>query len=376
MAPREKATLYDILRVSRTSEQGEIRRAFKRLALQVHPDKRPNDPHAAADFQALRHAYDVLSDPARRARYDRVGDADEDSAGFQDAYERYRGVRVTSEDVDACLARYRGSEEEARELAAFLVDRGGDVTDVLAFVPGSRDEDVPRFVQAWTEMLDAGRVPAPLRANFDKTKTRIRTLDELDNDEHDLEVGEEEDAGEGDEDDDDDDGFIAHSDEEAGEEMEEEEEDTAAAAAAAPRLGVNDRVQARWKRGSRWYDAVVVAESRSGAAVDVRYDDGAEEKGVPRELVRPSTKPLPAPKRRRGAAERKTEKSAERKTEPKSARGRGAAAQDDDGEVEDVDALRRALAAKGERREADFAAFEARWTRKSGGERGAAKRSR
>lgn len=63
---------YAILEVARDASQQQIRTAFKRLALQWHPDRSP-DPSAAARFQALREAYDVLGSPERRAAYDGMG---------------------------------------------------------------------------------------------------------------------------------------------------------------------------------------------------------------------------------------------------------------------------------------------------------------
>lgn len=67
---------YELLEVSRTATQDEIKRSFRRLALEHHPDKNPDDPEAESRFKELAKAYETLSDPDRRARYDRFG-ADE-----------------------------------------------------------------------------------------------------------------------------------------------------------------------------------------------------------------------------------------------------------------------------------------------------------
>jgi hypothetical protein len=58
--------------------------------VRCHPDKHPNDATAASRFHVLKHAYDVLSDPKRRAVYDRTGDQDDDSAQFWEAYDYFR----------------------------------------------------------------------------------------------------------------------------------------------------------------------------------------------------------------------------------------------------------------------------------------------
>jgi molecular chaperone DnaJ len=86
----DKRDYYEVLGISKTATKEEIKKAYRKLAMQYHPDKNPGNKEAEAKFKEASHAADILMDDQKRAMYDRVGHAAEQGGmgggGFQGGF--------------------------------------------------------------------------------------------------------------------------------------------------------------------------------------------------------------------------------------------------------------------------------------------------
>lgn len=87
-----KRDYYEVLGVSKSASDAEIKRAYRALAIQHHPDKNPDDPHAEEKFKEAAEAYAVLSDADKRASYDRFGHAAGQGGGFDPGFSNIEDI--------------------------------------------------------------------------------------------------------------------------------------------------------------------------------------------------------------------------------------------------------------------------------------------
>ena len=100
-----KQDYYVILGVERTASLEDIKKAYRQLALKNHPDRNPGDEDAERRFKESAEAYEVLSDPAKRQRYDRYGHAGLEGAGVHDFHQ------ASAEDIMAAFGEIFGFGE-------------------------------------------------------------------------------------------------------------------------------------------------------------------------------------------------------------------------------------------------------------------------
>ena len=105
----EKRDYYEVLGVQKNANADEIKKAYRKAAIQYHPDKNPGDKQAEEKFKEAAEAYDVLSNPDKRARYDQFGHAGMSGAASAAEASRWRIFSHSSAIFSADISAGAGS---------------------------------------------------------------------------------------------------------------------------------------------------------------------------------------------------------------------------------------------------------------------------
>ncbi|ONH95411.1 hypothetical protein PRUPE_7G068800 [Prunus persica] len=137
-------TLYEVLGVDRSASQQEIKKAYYKLALRLHPDKNPGDEEAKEKFQQLQKVISILGDEEKRALYDQTGCIDDD---------------VTEADIEEFEANYRGSDSEKKDLIDLYSKYKGNMNRLFCSMLCSDPKlDSHRFKDILDEAIAAGEL--------------------------------------------------------------------------------------------------------------------------------------------------------------------------------------------------------------------------
>ena len=120
------ATLYDTLGVAKNASQDEIKKAYRKLARQHHPDRNPGDAAAEATFKEVQAAYDVLSDPEKRKQYDAFGNG-RSAAARARAVRRSTSTSATSTSATSSAACSTAALVAAHSSGGSAAEKGADV---------------------------------------------------------------------------------------------------------------------------------------------------------------------------------------------------------------------------------------------------------
>ncbi|KAF8396123.1 hypothetical protein HHK36_017735 [Tetracentron sinense] len=159
-------SLYEVLGVERTSSQQEIKKAYYKLALRLHPDKNPGDEEAKEKFQQLQKVISILGDEEKRALYDQTGCVDDaDLAGevVQNLHDFFRTMykKVTEVDIEEFEANYRGSDSEKKDLVDLYKKSKGNMNRLFcSMLCSDAMLDSHRFKDILDEAIAAGELKA------------------------------------------------------------------------------------------------------------------------------------------------------------------------------------------------------------------------
>ncbi|KAF2880195.1 hypothetical protein ILUMI_25996 [Ignelater luminosus] len=153
---------YEVLKVEKKASLKEIKKAYYKLSLLVHPDRVEEARKAVATekFKILGKIHSVLQDPNKRKVYDDCGDFDEELESLNNWMDYWRAMfkKISTKDIDNYKKEYIGSETEIYDIKRAYVGSKGSMDRILEMVPFSECDSEPRIIEIVREMVNNGEV--------------------------------------------------------------------------------------------------------------------------------------------------------------------------------------------------------------------------
>ena len=96
-----KSDYYEVLGISKNADANEVKKAYRKLAMQYHPDKNQGDKQAEEKFKEVSEAYEILKDPEKRGRYDQFG-----HTGLKGGFDNFSGFGGFEFDLSDALRTF------------------------------------------------------------------------------------------------------------------------------------------------------------------------------------------------------------------------------------------------------------------------------
>ena len=170
--------LYSLLGIKKTANNSEIRKAYRRLVFLCHPDKNKTDPDASSKFANITRAYKILSNPESKKIYDETGEYDEENQGEINITETLTYFRkiYSPKDIENFEKKYVGSKDEEDDLINFYNENGGDIKNILEWIPFSKNEDVERYIKIYEKLFKKKTLKK--NKKFEDSKDKVKLIKE------------------------------------------------------------------------------------------------------------------------------------------------------------------------------------------------------
>lgn len=161
----ETRDLYAVLHIPKDASDKQVRKAYHKLSLVVHPDRVDENKklEATEKFKVLGHVHSILSDSEKRKIYDETGDCGEDSDELSDrdwsAYWRSCFKEITIQDINNYEKKYKGSDEELQDLKNAYLHGKGSMDWILEAVPFTHTDEEERLRERLKPLMDSGEIP-------------------------------------------------------------------------------------------------------------------------------------------------------------------------------------------------------------------------
>ncbi|GAB6031892.1 DnaJ sub C member 9 [Chamberlinius hualienensis] len=168
---------YEVLNIPKEATAADVKKAYYKLSLKVHPDRADCDNRLATrKFQTLSKIYAILSDKEKRAVYDETGEIDDEETPERDWNDYWRLLfkKITVEDIEKFKKGYQGSKEEIADVKEAYKRFEGDMDKIMECVPCFELEDEPRIRQILLNLIKEKVIPKYRAFTNEKAQKRLK----------------------------------------------------------------------------------------------------------------------------------------------------------------------------------------------------------